>query len=89
MKTILPNMTCRRALLELNIEPLEVRQKELTLKFAKNARDHPKLKKLFDRNAKFIDMKIRNPQTLKTHSNTKRFDNSPIVYMHRLLKELG
>ena len=89
MKIILPNMTYRRAMLELNIEPLEVRRKELTLRFSKNARDHPKLKHLFDWNPKIHDMKTRNPQIFKTHTNTKRYENSPIVYMQRLLNELG
>ena len=31
------------------------------------------------RNPKIHDMKTRNPQTFKAHSNTKRFENSPIV----------
>ena len=87
LKIIFPNMTYKRAREVLNIETLEKRRTELTLRFAKNARNHPKLKHFFKLNPKTHDMKTRNPNIYSIEANTERYQKSPILYMKKLLNE--
>ena len=87
LKIILPNMTYKRAREVLNIEPLEARRTELSLRFAKNARNHPKLKHFFELNPKIHNMKTRLPHTYNIQANTGRYQKSPILYMKKLLNE--
>ena len=89
LKIIMPTMKYRQALIHLNIEPLELRRKYLTLRFARNARNHPMLKHLFTVNPSTHKMKLRKQSNFITHANTRRYLNSPILYMQKLLNELG
>ena len=88
LKIILPSLTYKQALKHLNIEPLEIRRKALTLRFAKNAKNHPKLKHLFTLNPSKHTMQLRKHKTFTHHANTRIYLNSPIVYMKKLLNEL-
>ena len=87
LKIIFPNMTYKRAREVLNIETLERRRTDLTLRFAKNARHHPKMKHFFKLNPKTHDMKTRNPNIYSIEANTERYQKSPILYMKKLLNE--
>ena len=80
-------MTYKQAVTHLNNEPLEIRRKALTIWFAKNARNYPKLKHIFKLNPSIHTMQLRKHKTFKHHANTRRYLNSPIVYMKKLLNE--
>ena len=88
LKIIMPSMKYRQALLYLNIEPLELRGKLLTLRFARNARNHPMLKHLFTLNHNIHTMNLRKGYRFISKANTSRYMNSPILYMKKLLNEL-
>ena len=60
---ILPNMTYKRAKEVLNIEPLEARRTELTLRFDKKRKEPTKIKHFFELNPKTHNMKTRLPHT--------------------------
>ena len=59
LKIIIPSMKYKQALIYLNLEPLELRRKYLTLRFARNARNHPTLKHFFTLNHIIHTMKLR------------------------------
>ena len=88
LKIILPSMTYKQALTHLNLEPLEIRRKALTIRFAKNARNHPKLKHIFTLNPRKHTMQLRKHKTFTQHANTRKYLNLPKVYMKKLLNEL-
>jgi hypothetical protein len=88
LKIIMPSMKYRQALFHLNIEPLELRRKILTLRFARNARNHPMLKHLFTLNHNIHTMNLRKGNRFISKANTSRYMNSPILYMQKILNEL-
>ena len=88
LKIIIPSMTCKQALTSLNLQTLEIRRKILTIRFAKIARNHPKLKHLFTLDNNIHTMQLRRKRTFKNHANTNRYMNSPILYMQQLLNDL-
>ena len=89
LKIIVPSMKYKQALIYLNIEPLELRRKYLTLRFARNARNHLMLKHLFTLNQSKHRMKLRKQNIFINHANTARYMNSPTLYMQKLLNELA
>ena len=89
LKIILPNMSYNQSLTHLNLETLEIRRKALTVRFAKNARNHPKLKHLFTPNSRIHTMQLRKQKTFIYQAYTRRYSNSPVVYMKKLLNELA
>ena len=88
LKIILPNHKYKSALKFLNLEDLETRRKKITLKFAKNAKNHSKLAHLFIENIKVHEMKTRKSPRYTIKANTDRYKKSPILYMKKLLNEL-
>ena len=88
LKIILPNKTYKEAMIFLQIDDLETRRKNITLKFAKNARYHEKLSKLFQTNPKSHKMKTRKSNRYNFTAFTDRYQKSPIIYMQKLLNEL-
>ena len=81
-------MSYKQALTHLNLQTLDTRRKILTTRFAKIARNHPKLKHLFTHNNNIHTMQLRKKNTYMNHANTNRYMNSPILYMQKLLNEL-
>ena len=70
----------------LNLETLKKRRKQLMLNFAKKARFHDKMNHLFPKNDTHYS--TRNKETYKVfHANTKRYQQSSIIYMQQLLNE--
>ena len=72
----------------LNIQSLKDRFKTLTLKMARQIKNHPKFEHFFKPNEKIHKMKLRKSKVL--HENiffTERYKKSPILYMQRLLNE--
>ena len=72
----------------LSIEDLETRRHRITLKFAKNAKYHEKLSKLFKSNPKIHHMKTRKSKLYDCTAYTNRHMKSPILYMQKLLNNL-
>ena len=78
----------KNALEQLEIEDLKSRREALCLDFAKKCTKHEKLKHLFPKNSKEHQMNTRNSEVYKVyHANTKRFQQSPIIFMQNLLNE--
>ena len=67
----------QQGLAKLDLESLECRRENLCLNFANKCTKSDKLKHMFHLNPKYHDM--------KTVANTGRLQNSPIVYMQKLL----
>ena len=88
LKIIIPSMSYKQALTHLNLQTLETRRKILTTRFAKIARNHPKLKHLFKIKNNIHTMQLRKKKIYMNHANTNRYMNSPILYMQQLLNEL-
>ena len=74
------------ALARLGLENLNSRREGLCLDFAKKCTKHSKLKEMFPKNEKEHKMNKRNVEIYKVqHANTKRCQQSPIIYMQKLL----
>ena len=75
------------ALLQLNLQTLTQRRKELSLNFAKQCIENEKLSNLFPKNEEH-EMKTRNQEKYKVlHANTNRLRNSPVIQMQHLLNK--
>ena len=74
------------ALLNLNLDSLEVRRRNLCLKFAQTGIKHKTLDDLFPINEKLHSMKTRDENKYKVNfANTNRFKNSSIITMQNML----
>ena len=88
LKIILPNVPYKEALNRLHLDDLQTRRNRICLKFGKLNQNEGKLAHLFEPNPKIHSMKTRHSRIYTTMANTKRFQNSPIVMMQKLLNEL-
>ena len=80
--------TYNQALIQLNLESLEVRRKQMYLKFAKNGIFNNTLTYLFPKNIKEHQMKTRNVDRFKVNfANTERLKHASIITMQKLLSE--
>ena len=71
------------------LETLDKRRKELTLRFAQTSLADGLLHDLFPIRKKQHNIKIRNKERYKVfHANTERFKNSPILTMQRMLNKV-
>ena len=78
----------QHALNLLELESLENRREFLCLKFAKKSLKNKKMKSVFIPNIKSHEMNTRNQLNFNiNNANTTRLQNSPIIYMQRLLNE--
>ena len=78
--------TYESALIKLDIESLAERREDLCLQFAKKCTTNPKMKQFFQPNDKIHPMETRFQELYEVqHANTGRLQNSPIIYMQRLL----
>ena len=81
-------MNYENALKILNLDSLEIRRKEMCLKFAKNGIKNNTLSDLFPINEKVHEMKTRENNKYKVKfANTVRLKNSSIISMQNLLNE--
>ena len=90
LKIILKNKykNYQNALNFLELENLENRREFLCLKFAKKALKNKKMKSLFIPNQKSHEMETRNQYHFNiNNANTFRLQNSPIIYMQKLLND--
>ena len=90
LKIILRNKykNYQNALNLLELESLENRRNFLCLKFAKKALKNKKMKSLFIHNTKSDEMETRNQYHFNiNNANTSRLQNSPIIYMQKLLND--
>ena len=72
----------------LDLDKLDERREYLCLQFAKKSIKHGKMKDLFPLRTKKHGMKTRNQEMFKTtYANTKRLQNSPVIYMQKLLNQ--
>ena len=88
LRNILKNkyINYEQALDELNIDTLEDRREILCLKFAMKAKNNPYIKELFKEKTKNHSMELRNTEQFEvTMAHTKRYQESSIPYMQRLL----
>ena len=88
LKIILPNLAYKEALKRLQLEDLQTRRTKICLKFGKINQNEGKISHLFQPNQKTHSMKTRYSMTNTTRAFTKRFQNSPIIMMQKLLNEL-
>ena len=89
MKIIMTNnIPYHKALEKLNIDTLEIRREKLTLKWAKKATKHDKIKYLFPlkKSTHTMDTRLKNKYEI-TNANTERLRRSSINYMQRLLNK--
>ena len=78
----------KNSLKVLNIDSLEKRREILCLKFAKKCTLNEKLKNLFPLNKNDHKMKLRKQKKYKIlKANTKRYKQSALPYMRRLLND--
>ena len=71
-----------------DLDSLEVRRKELALKFAKSGIKNNTMNDLFQTNEKVHNMKTRNINTYKVNfANTERMKNASIISMQNMLNE--
>ena len=78
----------QNALNILETETLENRREYLCLKFANKSLKNDKMKSLFPSNMKTHIMPTRYQQQVEVNnSNTLRLQNSPIIYMQKLLND--
>ena len=76
------------ALKLLELDTLKQRREQLCLSFALICLKHPKFKKMFPENEKKHEMNTRENEKFKVHfAFTKRLQNSPIIYMQKLLNQ--
>ena len=67
---------------------LQNRREFLCLKFAKKSLKNKKMKSLFIPNIKSHEMETRNQNHFNVNNaNTLRLQNSPIIYMQKLLND--
>ena len=78
-----------KALTILDLETLEERREILCIEFAKKCLKSDKMKQLFTKNSKIHPMETRNEERYDVDfAKTGRLQNSPIIYMQRLLNGL-
>ena len=90
MKVILKNKytNYKEGLETLNMERLDVRRRQLCLKFAKNCLKIDKVKGMFKKQENFHNMKKRKQKIYdEKMPRTKRYQRSAIPYLSRLLNE--
>ena len=76
------------ALEKLVIETWEARREKLSLKFALKCQNSSHAKDLFKYKIKLHHMKLRSTKTYEVYKfNTKRYENSAILYMQNLLNK--
>ena len=74
------------ALDKVDLEKLEVRRENLSLKFAQKCLKNAKTEDMFPVRNKIHTMGVRNQEKYEVkHANTERLKNSAIPYMQRLL----
>ena len=73
---------------ELDMKTLAVRRKELCIKFAKKASNHPVHQAWFIRNPTDISTRTKKPTYKPACTRTERFSRSAIPYLTSLLNEL-
>ena len=72
----------------LNLPTLKERRETLTAKFANKCLKDEKSKNMFKNNTSRYNMKLRHKRKFnEAQSKTKRFDNSPLQYMTRILNK--
>ena len=78
----------KKALSDLNLEPLSKRREKLCLKFAKKSLKLQNFKQMFPLSKKLHCMKQRKGRKyVQNYANTERYRKSSIPYMQRLLNE--
>ena len=76
-------------LAQLGLDKLKDRRENLCLEFARRCLKHKKLKHMFPENVAEHQMKTRKHEKYKVeHANTKRFQNSAVIYMQKLLNKM-
>ena len=81
-------MPYKRRLAKIGLETLSSRRETLCLNFARKCTKNDKLKHMFPLNEKKHEMETRNKQKYKVQfANTTRLQNSPIIYMQKLLND--
>ena len=76
------------ALMKLDLDSLDERRNNLTIRFAKSGIQHNKLNDLLPKNKKLHTMQKRNNEKYKvTFSNTARLKKSSIITMQTKLNE--
>ena len=72
----------------MELDTLKQRREQLCLSFALKCLKRPKFKKMFPENEKKHEMNTRENEKFKVHfAFTKRLQNSPIIYMQKLLNQ--
>ena len=80
--------TYKESLKKLKIQSLDDRRESLCLGFAKKGLKNEKVKNMFPIKKSKHQMELRKTNKFKTvKANTKRFKNSAIPYMRRLLNK--
>ena len=74
-----------QALEVLNLESLEDRRHNLSLKFALKAEKNSKFKSWFKVNPKFCNSRTKQPKYIPIHAQHSRLEKSPIGYLTQLL----
>ena len=78
----------KKGLAQLGIESLDSRREQLCLNFAQKCTKNDKLKHMFPKNTKSHEMNTRHEEKyIVQHANTSRLQNSPLIYMQKLLNE--
>ena len=75
------------ALEKFNLETLESRREKLCMKFAKKSAQHDKHKNWFKLNTRTTVTRQPQPKYCPVAATTKRFENSPISYLTKLLNK--
>ena len=72
----------------MQLENLKNRRESLCLQFAKKILNNTKMKRLFHKIPKKHKMLTRFKQNISTkHARKKRFKNSPVIFMQKLLNQ--
>ena len=78
----------KKSLSYLDLDTLNERRDKLCLKFALRGAKNEKFSHMFPLNDKNHEMKTRNVEKyFVQHTNTARLQNSPLIYMQKLLNE--
>ena len=81
-------LSYKKGLAQLGIESLDSRREQLCLNFAQKCTKNDKLKHMFPKNTKSHEMNTRHEEKyIVQHANTSRLQNSPLIYMQKLLNE--
>ena len=76
----------KQGLAKLGLESLKSRREDLCLNFAKKCVKSDKLQHMFPKNIKSHDMSTRKEEKYNVQfANTERLQNSPIIFMQKLL----